>query len=174
MRRWEIRKLKESDNRFAISHIYEESWKYAYKGIIPQSYLDSIPQGCWASRVDQNGIWSLVLIEDDTMIGTSSCCRSRWAEFEGWGEIISIYLLPQYMGKGYGGHLLNAAVEELKKQGYRDIFLWVLEENIRARRFYEKHGFGFSGYSKKDNMGGKELAEMQYRLDKRAAAERAD
>lgn len=162
----EIRRLMQSDDRLAISHIYEESWKYAYKGIIPQSYLDSIPQGCWAPKVDQKGIYSLVLIENDTLIGTSSYCRSRWAGFEEWGEIISIYLLPQHIGKGYGRHLLNAVVDELKKQGYEDIFLWVLEENMRARRFYEKCGFGFSGCSRKDNIGGKELVEMQYKLEK--------
>lgn len=159
----EIRKLMQSDDRLAISHIYEESWKYAYKGIIPQSYLDSIPQGCWAPKVDQEGIGSLLLLDDDILIGTSSYCRSRWNEFEGWGEIISIYLLPQYMGKGYGRHLLNAVVDGLKKQGYGDIFLWVLEENMRARRFYEKCGLAFSGYSRKDNIGGKELVEMQYK-----------
>lgn len=33
----EIRHINQSDDRFAISRIYEESWKFAYKDIIPQS-----------------------------------------------------------------------------------------------------------------------------------------
>lgn len=41
----EIRTINNADDRNAISQIYEESWKYAYKGIIPQSYLNSIPKG---------------------------------------------------------------------------------------------------------------------------------
>lgn len=41
----EIRYITHSDDRLAISKIYEESWKHAYKGIIPQEYLDSIPGG---------------------------------------------------------------------------------------------------------------------------------
>lgn len=49
----EIRYLNENDNRLEISKIYEESWKYAYKGIIPQSYLDSIPKGKWAVHLDK-------------------------------------------------------------------------------------------------------------------------
>ena len=38
----EIRLLRDSDDRVAVSRIYEESWKFAYKGIVPQAYLDSI------------------------------------------------------------------------------------------------------------------------------------
>ena len=102
----EIRKLMQSDDRLAISHIYEESWKYAYKDIIPQSYLDSIPQGCWASKVDQEGIGSLLLLDDDILIGTSSYCRSRWNEFEGWGEIISIFA-----ASAYGERIWQAFIE---------------------------------------------------------------
>lgn len=158
----EIRRIQKDDDRFAISHIYEEGWKYAYKDIVPQSYLDSIPHGQWASKVDQEGVSTLVLIENDTLIGTSSCSKSRFAEFDSFGEIISIYLLPQYIGKGYGRPLLEAAIDELVKLGYSDIFLWVLEENKRARKFYEKVGFTFSNHCLDDNIGGKELREMQY------------
>ena len=32
----EIRKMNQADDRMEISHIYEESWKYAYKDSIPQ------------------------------------------------------------------------------------------------------------------------------------------
>lgn len=39
------------------------------------------------------------------------------------GEIVSIYLLPEYIGKGWGKALLQRAVEELHKEGYRDIFM---------------------------------------------------
>lgn len=41
----EIRHLIKSDDKIAISHVYEESWKFAYKGIVPQDYLNQIPVG---------------------------------------------------------------------------------------------------------------------------------
>lgn len=41
----EIRYITKSDDRFVISKVYEESWKYAYQGIVPQDYLTSIPRG---------------------------------------------------------------------------------------------------------------------------------
>lgn len=158
----EIRHIKQTDDRFAISHIYEESWKYAYKDIIPQSYLKSIPTGHWIPNLDKAGMNTLVLIGNDTFIGTSSYCKSRFSDFDSFGEIVSIYFLPQYMGKGYGKQLLDAAINELTKLGYRDIFLWVLEENHRARKFYEKAGFVLSDNYLDDNIGGKELREIQY------------
>lgn len=158
----EIRHLQQSDDRLEISHIYEEGWKFAYQNIVPQSYLDGIPAGKWASCLDREGVHSLVIVEDGKLIGTSSYSRSRNSEFEGYGEIISIYLLPEYVGKGYGKKLLHAVASELAKLGYHDIFLWVLEENRRARNFYEKEGLVFDGNRMNSNIGGKELTELRY------------
>lgn len=158
----EISNIRQTDDRFVISHIYEESWKYAYKDIIPQSYLDSIAAGSWAANLDKEGMNTLILIENNNIIGTSSYCKSRFSDFDSFGEIVSIYLLPQHMGKGYGKQLLAASVNELVKLGYRNIFLWVLEENYRARKFYEKAGFVMSDKYLDDNIGGKSLREVQY------------
>lgn len=158
----EIRCLSQSDDRMGISRIYEESWKFAYQDIIPQSYLDSIPTGQWAAKLDMGEMNTLVMLENDNYIGTSSYCKSRFPDFEGYGEIVSIYLLPEYIGKGYGKQLLAAVVAKLTNMGYDSIFLWVLEDNIRARKFYEKEGFVLSNKLLSDNIGGKELREIQY------------
>lgn len=158
----EIRHIQKSDDRFAISRIYEESWKFAYKDIVPQDYLDSIQPGRWAPYLDREGSYSLVLIENGMIVGTSAYSRSRCPEFEDFGEIISIYLLPQYMGKGYGKNLLDAVVGELAELGFQDIFLWALKKNLRARKFYEKNGFILTGHSMNHEIGGKELQEVQY------------
>lgn len=50
----EIRFVNENDSRDEISRVYEESWKSAYKDIIPKSYLDSIPKGQWITSLDDN------------------------------------------------------------------------------------------------------------------------
>ena len=157
-----IRRLRADDDRNALSRIYEESWRFAYKGIIPQDYLDSIPKGQWAASADKPNISSLILTENGEMVGTASFCPSRFEDMAGWGEIVSIYLLPNFMGKGYGKMLFAEAVRGLEEVGFRDIFLWVLEENTNARRFYERQGFVPSGKYLDDNIGGKPLREMQY------------
>lgn len=158
----EIRKANQTDSREEISTIYEQSWKYAYKGIIPQDYLDNIPSGQWRGVIDHPDRHTLIMLDGNKIIGTSGYGKSRSADYKNWGEIFSIYLLPEYMGKGYGKSLLKKAVEELKTMGFKTIFLWVLEENHGARHFYETCGFNYSGNVKKDTIGGKQLFELQY------------
>ena len=158
----EIRYITESDNRDAISMIYEESWKYAYRGIVPQEFLDDLPESRWVEKIGTPGWYNMVCIENGEYIGTSSFGRSRFEEYPDSGEVITIYLLPEYMGKGYGSKLMDAVMNELRKQGYKEVFLWVLEDNIRARRFYENFGFRCADEYMDDNIGEKKLREVRY------------
>ncbi len=158
----EIRYITSEDDKLAISKIYEESWKYAYKNIIPQDYLDSIEEGRWVVTLNICEWQTFVCIDNGKYIGTSSFCKSRFEQYPNCGEIISIYFLPEYMGKGYGKKLFEAVVSELKAQGYNEIFLWVLDDNVAAKRFYEKQGFSPTDNYIDDNIGGKELREVMY------------
>ena len=160
----EIRYITKDDNPLEISKIYENSWKYAYKGIIPQDYLDSIPTGQWANSLNKAGLNSLVLIDHGEIIGTASFCKSRWEKYSNYGEVVSIYFLPDYIGNGYGRLLLNKCIEELKQSGFNKVLLWVLEDNHRARKFYEKYGFICSEVFMNDNIGGKKVREVLYFL----------
>lgn len=160
-----IRKILSSDDRLEISNIYEQAWKKAYKGIVPQDFLDSLEKGSWASKVDRPE-WNTLVVElDGKLIGTSSYSKSRFEEYSDAGEIISIYFLPEYMRKGYGKKLLAAAVEGLASMGYSEAFLWVLEENINARKFYESQGFVRADGSVETAPGGKTLKEIRYKLN---------
>lgn len=158
----EIRYITKDDNLLEISQIYELSWKYAYKGIIPQDYLDGISEGQWVKNISKFGRSSLVLIEHKKIIGTASFCKSRWKEYSDYGELVSIYFLPEYIGKGYGRILLEKCINELKQYGFSKMLLWVLEDNDRARNFYEKNGFFCSKVFMNNNIGGKEIKEVMY------------
>ncbi len=158
----EIRFLSSKDSLPDISNIYESSWKYTYKDIIPQHFLESIPKGKWAGSITKEGMHSLVMTEQGRIIGTATFCQSRWAQYPDYGEIVSIYFLPDCIGKGYGRHLLNRCTEELNRIGFQKILLWVLEDNQRARRFYEKNGFRCTGEYRNDVIGGKPLREVLY------------
>lgn len=158
----EIRYLSPADDRNAVSRIYEESWRYAYRGILPQDYLDAIPGGRWAKNLDIPGWHTMVLVENGEYIGTSSFSRSRSPRFPDDGEVISIYLLPEHIGQGLGRLLMDAVLEELRKQGFSKAFLWVLEENGRARRFYERYGFTCTGERTEGVIGGKRVRELRY------------
>lgn len=156
----EVRYKKSSDDPMTISDVYEQSWKYAYKDIIPQNYLDSIPKGKWASSIEKMD--NLVAGADGKIIGTLGFSESRWENYPGFGEIVSIYLLPEYIGKGYGKLLLDMAEKELKNKGFEKLLLWVLEENWNARKFYERNEFDLSSEVRDDNIGGRDLREVLY------------
>ena len=51
----EIRPLRETESRLEVRRIYEESWKSAHRGIVPQAYLDGIPAGRWTEALDRPG-----------------------------------------------------------------------------------------------------------------------
>ncbi len=167
-----IRPVSSQDNKMSISRVYEESWKQAYRNIIPQDYLDSIPAGAWCEAAFRPDMYSLVMTDGNEIVGTASYCKRRlfdglpdetdFSVLKKAGEIISIYFLPQYTGKGFGTLLTQAVLAELKKTGYQNCCLWVLEENERARRFYEKMGFISDGISMEQEIGGKRLREMRY------------
>ena len=54
-------------------------------------------------------------------------------------EIEAIHSLPESWGTGLGAAMLDFALRG------RSAGLWAFEENRRARRFYEKQGFAFTG-----------------------------
>ena len=56
-------------------------------------------------------------------------------------EIERIYVKSTYQSKGVGLELLHFAVEIARKEHYKFIWLGVWEQNLRAIKFYQKHGF---------------------------------
>jgi ribosomal protein S18 acetylase RimI-like enzyme len=56
-------------------------------------------------------------------------------------ELYALYVAPAYWSTGAGGALMGRVLAEAQAEGYPRIVLWVLEQNARARRFYERAGF---------------------------------
>ena len=54
-------------------------------------------------------------------------------------EVTSLDSLRE--GQGIGTKLINAVVEEARKQNCRRVFLVTTNDNLRALGFYQKHGF---------------------------------
>lgn len=62
-------------------------------------------------------------------------------------ELYALYVSPAWWSTGTGRALMDRVVAEVRAEGYPRIVLWVLTENARARRFYERCGFRLSGAS---------------------------
>lgn len=161
----EIRQIMKNDDFPSIRELYYRSWKFAYRDIIPMEWIESRPKDKWGGNITENGRTEIGAFERDRIVGTASFGASRWEKFREYGEIVTIYLLPEYIGKGVGSALMERCISELKAQGYSRILLWVLEENTRARRFYEKHGFRGTAEYMDDNIGGRAVREVMYLLE---------
>ncbi len=149
-----------------ISRIHASSWKTAYKGIIPQEYLDNLKDDFWVPAfekwISDHTITSKLIYEGDKAIGCIAYGKSRDSSLPDWGEIVSIYVLPEYFGRGYGKQLLESAINDMHCQGFENIYLWVLEDNTRAHKFYKKHGFLESEDRITCEISGKELIDFRF------------
>ena len=59
--------------------------------------------------------------------------------------------------------MLDFALAELKIAGYKETTIWVLKDNMRGRRFYEKNGFIIDGMEMELEFG-KPLKCLRYAL----------
>ena len=145
-----------------VSNIYAKSWKAAYQGIVPQAYLDKLTSESWTMALKNSPFLNYILRDDGVLVAASAIGKARDSKYDGYGEIVSIYVLPEYFGKGYGTALFRFMTEKLPTLGYDKMYLWVLKENYRARRFYEKMGFKFNGDEKSTEICGEKLIEVCY------------
>ena len=60
-------------------------------------------------------------------------------------EICEFYVEPFFKGNGIGKELIQQVILEARTSKNNKIFLWVIEDNLSARKFYEYNGFIASG-----------------------------
>lgn len=128
-----------------ISRIIARSWRGAYQGLIDPVYLDRLPEEYWLpamrSWLSSGRMYGFLAEANNQPVGCVICGRGRDEDHATWGEIVSLYVLPDMMGRGVGAALLNAAMDSLRHDGYDRVYLWCIQGNDRADRFYQHHGF---------------------------------
>ena len=63
-------------------------------------------------------------------------------------ELHFLYIDPDYVRMGVGSEMLRFFEQTGKENGCPEFVVWVLEENGKARRFYEKHSYCLDGKEK--------------------------
>lgn len=135
------------DDTKVLGDIHSKSWKIAYKDIVPDEVLNNITsekrkisfEKTLSEALEEN---ILIFEEKEKAAGFMYIGKCRDEDKDDFcGEIVAMYLLAQYWNQGIGTKLITHSINELKNRNYKQIALWVLEDNINARRFYEKMGF---------------------------------
>lgn len=160
-----FREAHEQDARL-ISHIFATSWRASYRELIPADYLRRLPDGYWVpslrSWLSSGQLYGLIALLDEKPVGAAICGRGRDAGCEDCGEIVSLYLLPEAMHKGVGSALLHEAEKLLLLDGYTRAYLWAIEGNTPADRFYRKHGYALTEDRVAYRIGGQDVADLRY------------
>ncbi|MFE9956806.1 GNAT family N-acetyltransferase [Micromonospora sp. NPDC005299] len=148
---------EEPDDAEAIARVHIRGWQAGYAGIMPAEVLDRLNPLAWAQRRRDLGtadpehpFTTLVTEVDGTIEGFTTFGPYRNNQDRGdldpaYGEILAVYLDPARWGSGTGQALLTAARAGLAERGFPEYRLWVLADNARARRFYERAGLSADG-----------------------------
>lgn len=157
----------------AIADLHVRAWQVAYRGLLPDAYLDSLSSEMgsrsaqWRLRIAQPepSKETLVAVVDDVIAGwvTYGPTRDEDVTGEMTAEIWGIYVDPDHWRRRAGSALLSESVGRLATAGYAEATLWVLEGNSRARRFYERHGWRPDGATDFFERGGHQAIEIRYR-----------
>ena len=156
------------EDAYDVARVQVRSWQAAYRGLIAQEYLDSLTPEIWATRYTfgRMGLQlpsTQVAVDDAAICGlaTTGLCRDK--DLSNFGELMAIYVDPAYLRAGVGRLLMTAARERLRRVGVMEALLWVLDGNVRARRFYERDGWRFDGTRRTRTYGNAPVEEVRYR-----------
>ena len=157
-----------SGDAHGVARVHVRSWQSAYRGLIAQEYLDSLKPDDWAARYTFGRMGlrlpsTQVAVDGSTICGlvTTGLCRD--IDLPNFGELMAIYVDPAYLHTGVGRVLMAAGRERLRRVGVAAASLWVLDGNVRARRFYERDGWRPDGTRRTRAYGDVRVEEVRYR-----------
>ena len=124
------------------SLVHWQTWREAYDDLLPEEFQETMTlDRCrfLSQKYPEN---TLIAMDGKKVVGFISYGNYRDETIQA-GEIIALYVLKDYYGKGVSKQLMHAAFVALDQ--FSEIYLWVLKDNKRAIAFYQKMGFTFDG-----------------------------
>jgi ribosomal protein S18 acetylase RimI-like enzyme len=151
----------------AIAHLHAQSWRENYRGSFRDEFLDGdLPNErlrVWRERLDRSRADQLVALAHDGGSLVGFVCVYG-AEDPRWGSLVdNLHVAARAKRSGIGSSLMRQAGAWLSAR-YPElgIYLFVLEVNVSARRFYERLGAENSGASSMETHGGSMVRSCRY------------
>ncbi|MFF5840634.1 GNAT family N-acetyltransferase [Streptomyces massasporeus] len=169
MRSPRIREMTLADCE-GVAQVRVGGWRSAYRGLMPQSYLDRL-------SVEEDAEWRRTHLAQADGSVVNLVAEDTGGQIVGWAchgpyrdgevrtedaELYAIYVHPNQVGRGVGRALLTESVARCSAAGRGRLLLWVLKENDRARRFYERAGFRADGAEEPFEVDGVAVPEVRY------------
>lgn len=151
-----------------IARVMVETWRTTYPGLVDQNYLDRLSVADlklrWVrilgERRHSNGVF-VVEVPETGVVGFASCGRERDLDRTFLGELYAIYLMDAHQRAGWGRRLVAAGARWLEEHGMGSMLVWVLRDNLPARRFYERLGGEYVAETRRP-LGEIEIDEVSY------------
>jgi ribosomal protein S18 acetylase RimI-like enzyme len=164
------------EDAHGISATHVLAWQIAYAHVMPADYLAALDVDARAAlrrewlemATGRREPVTLVADRDGEILGHATYGAQRdtgETRDIARAEIYSIYVGPDHWSTGAGRALMDEALARLAAAGARTVMLWVLADNPRARRFYERAGFAADGGEKTEDYSGTSVLEVRYRRE---------
>jgi GNAT superfamily N-acetyltransferase len=146
----------------AIAALHAASWRSAYRGALPDSYLDGPIEAerlaVWQARLAALGRGDAVLVAP----GANGLrgFAAAFARPDGDALLDNLHVAPALRGRGLGLVLLAGIAARLYRTGSVAMHLWVFDVNASARRFYVRHGATETGH-RVERMFGADVPETR-------------
>jgi len=166
----EIRRARVEDAA-PLARVHVATWQAAYEHVFGAERLAAVGAErrvqVWERSLREPAAHDAVFVaevEDAGLVGFASVGSCRDGPDTPGGELYALYVLPEAWGSGAGSALLAAGMTALRGAGYDEAILWVLEDNPRARRFYEREGWRPDGGRRTGEHLGVRTVEVRYRI----------
>ena len=152
----------------AVGALHQRSRADAYAHILSADILAGLSPAALGEYWTERWKWEqdthrlTVAERDGDVIGFSYTGPSKTPDAV---ELYAIHVDPAHLGTGVGRQLMVNALAELAELGAPRAVLWVLEENDRARRFYERGDWKPDGATRTDAIGGQPVPQLCYTHD---------
>ena len=151
----------------AIAALHARSWRESYRGAFLDAFLDGdLPAerlGVWRERLASQPANRLVQLALGGAELVGFVCAYGAHDPE-WGSLVdNLHVSSAAKRSGIGAALMRQAGAWLA-QAYpaAGVYLWVLEMNAPARRFYERLGARDAGVSTMETHGGAVVRSCRY------------
>lgn len=162
-----IREAKPEDAS-AIARVHVDTWRTAYANILPDEFLAGLEyansDAVWSAAMASDRPGASLLVAETAqgeVVGFAYGAPEREGDPIYRGEIFAIYVLQAYQRQGAGRRLFSTAARRLQQAGFDAFLLWVLKDNLPARRFYEALGGAYLR-EKPITIGTTDLIETAY------------
>ncbi len=129
-----------------LAVIHTEGWRTAYAAFMPAEFLAGLDPAS-----DEKWIREWIFDPQKPKIALAAEVDGELAGFVfagpeddeapgSTGEIYKLFIRPAWQNRGLGKQLMDAALAELRRQGYSKVVIWAFRQ-ARSGQFYRKLGF---------------------------------